>query len=380
MPETLKDNSQKVAKSFLPLLLSINYDIYQGISYKPIEIDEDELKGKVTKLIDLLSTLLHTKPIVNDVIVCSSPTMLKAESKRPKISSRPANVNEKTILGLPHQTLITECIITLNRELNRHIDLTLIHQDDKSAYHHIKSKYDDENEMMFGKYKNLHRCRFTIPFLQAEVNITQLVALTSLIFTIQKLESPKYRLDETLQDLGTVLHWFVRHFECMAINRDHILYLVKYPLKIHSNNDNSYHNSTGPAIVYEDETMHYFLNNVQMEEWMIAEWETLEPEKILTIGNVEQRSQIIKLVGISKILEQLDQEVIDRYEDYSLLSINLRALGHWRPGIFLKMKNPSVPDTWHIEGVAPQCTTVEQAINFRGTGKLHGKWKPIIVT
>ena len=37
--------------------------------------------------------------------------------------------------------------------------------------------------------------------------------------------------------------------------------------------------------------------------------------------------------------------------------------GAW--GRYLRMHNPSVPELWHVEGVAWECQTVEQALRWR---------------
>jgi len=46
---------------------------------------------------------------------------------------------------------------------------------------------------------------------------------------------------------------------------------------------------------------------------------------------------------------------------------------------FLKMLNPSV-GVWHLEGVERECSTVEQAINWRAGSLKVGVWQPEILT
>jgi hypothetical protein len=41
----------------------------------------------------------------------------------------------------------------------------------------------------------------------------------------------------------------------------------------------------------------------------------------------------------------------------------------------LLMKNPSLVDTWHLEGVHPTCETIQQAINWRA-GNIKVEWSP----
>ena len=57
----------------------------------------------------------------------------------------------------------------------------------------------------------------------------------------------------------------------------------------------------------------------------------------------------------------LGAKVADRQGDYELLLLDL---GDKRNRPYLKMLNPSI-GTWHVEGVHPDCATVEQALNWR---------------
>jgi hypothetical protein len=64
--------------------------------------------------------------------------------------------------------------------------------------------------------------------------------------------------------------------------------------------------------------------------------------------------------------------VLDTKGDYSLLSVELSET--IKKARFLKMKNPSI-GIWHLEGVARECETVQQAINWRA-GDIKTNWQP----
>jgi len=86
---------------------------------------------------------------------------------------------------------------------------------------------------------------------------------------------------------------------------------------------------------------------------------------ILHETNAEIRKEIIKTIDIVKVLKDLDAKVIDKKDNYELLNLNLQD-GRFRP--YLKMLNPSV-GVWHVEGVHPDCETVEQALEWRNKTK-----------
>ena len=48
--------------------------------------------------------------------------------------------------------------------------------------------------------------------------------------------------------------------------------------------------------------------------------------------------------------------------------------------MFLCMENPSIAGTMHMEGVFPECQTVEHAINWRKYRDINKEWKPEKIT
>ena len=64
---------------------------------------------------------------------------------------------------------------------------------------------------------------------------------------------------------------------------------------------------------------------------------------------------------LEKTIDILGAKTIENKYGYELLCIDIGD-GRGRP--YLKMTNPSV-GTVHIEGVHPDCKTVESALNFR---------------
>ena len=75
----------------------------------------------------------------------------------------------------------------------------------------------------------------------------------------------------------------------------------------------------------------------------------------------------------------LNHKVIDKKDNYELLGIDLDI--NLRNCKYLKMVNPSL-QIYHLEGVAPECQNVQQAINFRAAQLLdkNENWIPAIIT
>ena len=134
------------------------------------------------------------------------------------------------------------------------------------------------------------------------------------------------------------------------------------------------HNDNGPAIAYSDGFSVWALNGVRVTK-EIAETpaEKLNSKLILEEKNAEVRREIVRKIGIEKVCKDLNAKIIDRWEDYELLELDLQD-GRKRP--YLKMKNPSIK-TYHIEGIAPNIKTVQEALVWRNRGITE---QPIILT
>jgi hypothetical protein len=137
------------------------------------------------------------------------------------------------------------------------------------------------------------------------------------------------------------------------------------------------HNETGPTVEYEGGLLKvYSLNGIKVpKEIVMTPADQLDPKIILTEKNVEIRREIVRKIGIKRIYLALGAKIIDKQGTYELISLKLED-ERIRP--FLKMKNPSMEDVWHIEGVHPECKTVEEALKWRNN---IDKWEePITLT
>ena len=133
------------------------------------------------------------------------------------------------------------------------------------------------------------------------------------------------------------------------------------------------HNETGKAVEYADGWGWYSLNGVMMKpEYVLTPAEKTTPETVLAEKNVDIRRELIRKVGVQRMLSR-GQE-IDHCGTYKLIDMSPVLTGI-RYAPHLLMRNPSVDDTWHLEGVGPECHTVQEAINWRA-GNIEVEWSP----
>ena len=134
------------------------------------------------------------------------------------------------------------------------------------------------------------------------------------------------------------------------------------PVEIHRNAAGQLHCETGPAITFADGWGVWALNGVRVTQEIVeTPANQLDPKLILTTQNAEWRREIVRKIGIERVCLALNAECVDKEGDYELLML---SLGDRRRRPYLKMRNPSI-GVFHIEGVSPQCRTVQQALNFR---------------
>jgi len=148
------------------------------------------------------------------------------------------------------------------------------------------------------------------------------------------------------------------------------------PQKIHILNG-VLHKDGAPSVEYKDGTKCYTLNGIPVKDWhSLTPSSKIDPKKVLAEENADIRRELIRKVGIERMLSVLPHKVLNTVGDYQLLSVNLgNGVADAR---YLKMLNPSI-GIWHLEGVHPDCGTVQHAINWRA-GNINEDWKPEVLT
>jgi len=152
-------------------------------------------------------------------------------------------------------------------------------------------------------------------------------------------------------------NWYLPHENiCWVSERHNILRL---------NNRNRLHCETGPALEYPDGWSIYALNGVVVKpEYALTPGDQLDPGTILKEKNVDVRRELLRKVGIIRMVGYGKE--IDRRDNYRLIDMSRIFKGsRLRYAPYLLMQSPSIDGAPQLKGVSPECHTVEQAINWR---------------
>jgi hypothetical protein len=135
------------------------------------------------------------------------------------------------------------------------------------------------------------------------------------------------------------------------------------------------HNESEAAVFFPKiKASAYCLHGVRVpKSLVVGPADKISTDLIPKTRNAEIRREIIRKIGLERVLSELVTEVLDERENYQVVNLKIGNENRARP--YLKMLNPST-GTWHIEGVPPHVTTVEQALRFRN-GTVE---QPIILT
>jgi hypothetical protein len=183
-----------------------------------------------------------------------------------------------------------------------------------------------------------------------------------------------------VEDAKTTLK-YIKACETIALNLYSILFinnkliLVEKPV-LHIDSRNFLHREDGPAIYFPKlKSGIYCMNDVRVsKQVVVTPAEKLKAEMITKTRNAEIRRELVRKIGIERVLAELGATLLDKSDDGKYELVNL-AIDANRNRPYLKMLNPST-GTWHIEGVEPRTTTVAAALQFRnGTNAV-----PIILT
>ena len=115
---------------------------------------------------------------------------------------------------------------------------------------------------------------------------------------------------------------------------------------------------------------------------MKATYVTTPPDKlrteiILQERNVDIRRELLRKVGLDRVIKY--GKVVNTQGNYKLIDMSPIFHGsgiEYAP--YLLMQSPST-GMQHLEGVSPQCRTVEQAINWRSS-EVAETWEPDLMS
>lgn len=134
------------------------------------------------------------------------------------------------------------------------------------------------------------------------------------------------------------------------------------PFSFRMNDKMELNNPDGPALEWDDGFRLHSLNGVTVSEVFFLPASKIDPVMILRESNAEARREIIRKIGIEKVIQALGGTVLDKWRSYELIALDVPGM-RARP-TYLKMLNPSV-GVWHVEGVPPEIKTCREALAWR---------------
>ena len=147
--------------------------------------------------------------------------------------------------------------------------------------------------------------------------------------------------------------------------------ILRRPSRVMTNKDGLLHCDGGSAMEWRGSDAKFYLNGIMVsEEVAVTPGHLLDPILVLKEKNAVVRMEIVKKIGIERLVNKLGGKVLDRWQDYELIRLNIPGMG--KVPTYLKMINPSM-GTYHVEGVPPQIKTCKAALNWRVGGV---EWNP----
>ncbi len=133
--------------------------------------------------------------------------------------------------------------------------------------------------------------------------------------------------------------WWPHTMFVIVSDRPNQIHLEK--VDAFGNHTHRLHCETGPAISWPDGWGIYSWHGVTVPKSWIENRDSLDPQEVIQVENVEQRAAGVEIIGLNKMLDVLQCKVIDDSgsEDIGQL-IELSLPGLDRPGRFLKARCP----------------------------------------
>jgi hypothetical protein len=172
-------------------------------------------------------------------------------------------------------------------------------------------------------------------------------------------------------------HWMIARSANWYLPYKNICWISERHNKLFTNERGRLHCENGMALTYPDGWGIYALNGILMKpEYVLTPAGELSPETVLKERSVDIRRELLRKIGVLKMKSQ--GKIIETTGEYELIDMSPVFTGiNYAP--HLLMRNPSLPDTFHLEGVGPQCHTIEQAINWRA-GNINIRWTPAMLS
>ena len=147
--------------------------------------------------------------------------------------------------------------------------------------------------------------------------------------------------------------WWLPHEDVCWVSERHTLLNLDTQRRLHC--------PDGLAVGYPDGWGVYAWHGIRVPAKVIMDPGAITQADILQERNAQIRRVMVERLGVERVCQLCNAKVISAQGTYELLSLDLND-GRRRP--YLKMRNPSI-GVYHLEGVHPDCTTVQEALNWR---------------
>jgi hypothetical protein len=113
------------------------------------------------------------------------------------------------------------------------------------------------------------------------------------------------------------------------------------------------HSETGPALLYRDGYSVHAWHGVNVPNEWIEGRDTLAPQDVLKCANVEQRAAGVAILGMDRMLDQLEHTIIDSDADPER-------------GDLIRVKLPDLPEPgYYLRALCPRNGRIMEAVNNR---------------
>ena len=154
-------------------------------------------------------------------------------------------------------------------------------------------------------------------------------------------------------------------------------WISERPRVLHRDAAGQLHADGRMALEYPDGWGVYALHGVRVpKELVLTPPEKLKvSEWVVKQTNAEIRREAVRKIGIERVCRDLKAKVLETGTDHAGQPCDLLALdlGDGRVRPYIKLRHPGV-GTYHIEGVSPECRTLEQAFAFRNGTQEEPEW------
>ena len=124
-----------------------------------------------------------------------------------------------------------------------------------------------------------------------------------------------------------------------------------FPEFIKMDENNEPHCEVGPSHKWRDGVAFYFWHGVQVPGHWIENPDGVDPQEVLACKNVEQRAAGISILGMAKMLDKLEHELIDSDIDPA-------------HGDLIKVRLPDLPDpVFYLKAECPRNGTIMEPVN-----------------